>query len=99
MDGQHEIALVTAAPYSRILQWRYIQSVLNNDGRNRSPAAGNPSGRYDVLVVARQQEEPGFRTKDLRSYLQERSLPFDETRYACLRRYHVAPAALKRILG
>ena len=97
-DEQRQVALVTAAPYSRILQWQYIQSLLD-DGLNLSPATDNPSGRFDVLVVSRQQEEPGFLTKDLRSYLRERGLPFDEARYACLRRYSSPPAALKHILG
>jgi hypothetical protein len=98
-DGSHKIDLVTVAPYSRILQWQYLQSVLY-EGRSESARTNrNPSGRYDVIVVTKSIEEPGFIVKDLRTYLKAAGITFDESRYACLRNHSIPPVILRQLLG
>jgi hypothetical protein len=99
-DGSRPIDMVTVAPYSRILQWQFLEAVLHQ-GRpvGASLIEGNPSGRYNVILVSRQEEEPGFRVKDLRMYLKEAEMPFDESRYACLRHQNIPLVMLRQIFG
>jgi hypothetical protein len=98
VEGQ-TIDLVTLAPYSRILQWQFLHRVLYGGFAPNPLHDKNPSGRYDVLVVSKCDEEPGFITKDIRTYLKEARLPFNEGRYSCLRNPNIPLVTLKQILG
>jgi hypothetical protein len=79
------ISLVTVAPQSRILQWGFINDLLQ--GKPKSDLQRKYfNGRFDVIVVWMDPAEPnGFGIKDLRSYLAENGIRFDAQRYECLR--------------
>lgn len=98
-DDAHHIDLVTVAPYSRILQWQFVHGVLYEGHSGAALRAKNPTGRYDVLVVTKTLEDRGFLIKDLRTHLAGQGIPFDETRYFCLRNQHIPLTTLKQILG
>lgn len=94
-----KIDLVTIAPYSRILQWQFLTRVLYEGYVVNPLRERNPSGRYDVLVVSKSSDEPGFIVKDIRTYLTDTSMPLDEGRYSCLRNPNIPIVTLKQILG
>lgn len=93
-DAEHQIDLVVVAPYSRILQWQFIMNRLYGP----QARVENPSGRYDV-VVATKTNDGGLLIKDLRSYLEAYDLPYNATRYACLRTANIPAVTHRDILG
>lgn len=96
LDDNNRIDYVLVAPYSRILQWKFVQDVLLEEGRTSAILPDNPAGRFDVLLVSKASHTAkGFITKDLRSHLQAQGLPFDDARYFCLRRNDISVIALR----
>lgn len=66
-DVAHNVQMVVVAPYSRILQWAHVSSLLRS-----KPAPPNPSNRYDALVIALAPDTPaGFLIQDVRSFVEE----------------------------
>lgn len=99
LDDQHQIRTVAVAPYSRILQWQFLQELLKNDWKRSNTQINNPSGQYDVLLVAPSGNEQGFVAHPLRNYVAARNIPFDESRYHCLRSHDIPMHVLKQILS
>ena len=66
------VRCVIVAPYSRILQWQFVRSLLHGVPYEEALAIC-PDGRYDVLVLPDQENRTNlsFRMKSLRDYLQE----------------------------
>lgn len=81
-----EVQQVIVAPYSRILQWQFLRSLLRGMPHEEALSIC-PNGRYDVLVLPNEQPHPslGFRMKTLRNYLQDQELAFNPDIYNCLR--------------
>lgn len=98
-DEKRTIDLVTVAPYSRILQWQFLQWLVNEGRSLQTLLSMDYGGRYDVLAVTKVAEEPGFLVKDVRSLLQQRELPFEAVRYACLRNRSLPQITFKSFKG
>lgn len=97
-DDSSRIEYVTVGPYSRILLWQFLHAIIFGGRSTTELSFRNPTGRYDVFVVAKTNAEPGFAARDIRSYLKEHKIEFDPSRYACLRGLQVSGASLKGIL-
>lgn len=97
-DDAHRIDAILMAPYSRLLQWQFLQQMSASSLHQAPPVANNPSGRYDVLLLAYTGGQPGYLKDDLRSYLSRTGLPFDPSRYDCLRHTHIPFHTLQQIL-
>jgi len=86
-ESNNIVHQVVTAPYSRILQWQFMRSVV----RGVSPEQAIeicPNGRYDVLVLPEQDRRAiSFRMKSLRSYLSEHGIDYNQEIYNCLRIY------------
>ncbi len=75
------IALVTVAPYSRILQWSFAR-LLAKGVPPVEALKQWPLDRFDVILLAFDPGRPSdFLLKDLRSYLSETGEAFDVSRY------------------
>lgn len=99
LDERHPIRMVAVAPYSRILQWQFLQELIRNGWKRQQQQLNNPSGQYDVLLIAQSDNEQGFLTHPLRNYVAARNIPFDESRYHCLRSHDIPMSVLKQILS
>lgn len=98
LDDQHRIRMVAVAPYSRILQWQFMQELVRNGWKRGNVQRNNPSGQYDVLVIADSENEQGILSHPLRNYVTARNIPFDEPRYHCLRSHDIPLDVLRQIL-
>ena len=99
LDDEHRIRLVVVAPYSRILQWQFLQELKKQDWKQKSNHLNSPSGQYEVLLVAPSNNEQGFITHPLRNYVAARNIPFIESRYHCLRSHDIPMHVLRQILS
>jgi hypothetical protein len=99
LDESNTIDLVTVAPYSRILQWQFLQWLIVEGRPLQKLLSMDYGGRYDVLAVTKTTGEPGFITKDLRSVLQLHNIPFDPVRYSCLRNRSLPQIGSKALTG
>ena len=99
LDGEHAIENVIAAPNSHILQWKYIRELLSKNAPADDMPPENPAGHYDVLLLCRTDgTERGFISQDLRTYLAAHNLPFDESRYTCLRSNKISANVLSQAI-
>jgi hypothetical protein len=99
LDDVHQILMVAVAPYSRILQWHFVQELMRNEWNRKQTQLNNPSGQYEVLLIAKSENEQGFLTHPLRNYVVAKNIPFDESRYHCLRSHDIPMHILKQILN
>jgi len=99
LDDHHQILMVAVAPYSRILQWQFVQELIRNDWTRKNMHQNNPSGQYDVLLIAKSGNEQGFLAHPLRNYVAAKNISFDESRYHCLRSHDIPMHILKQILN
>lgn len=99
LDEQHRIRVVAVAPYSRILQWQFLQELKRADWKKKTTQLNNPSGQYDVLLIAPSENEQGFVAHPLRNHVAARNIPFDESRYHCLRSHDIPAHVLRQILS
>ena len=100
LEEGKNIEYVTVVPYSRILQWQFVQNLLREGANGRSLSPENPAERYDVLLVARAADtDQGFIAKDLRSYLAARGISFVASHYTCLRSNSISMKVLTQILS
>jgi hypothetical protein len=98
-DEGRRIDLITVAPYSRILQWQFLQWLIV-EGRPLSTLLSvDYGGRYDVLAISKTAEEPGYIAKDLRTVLQTQNIPYDPVRYSCLRNRSLPQISIKALAG
>lgn len=99
LDERHQIRMVAVAPYSRILQWQFLQELIRNDWKRRNVQQNNPSGQYEVLLIASSENDQGVVSHPLRNYVTARNIPFDESRYHCLRSHDIPIEVLRQILS
>lgn len=76
------IQQVVIAPYSKILQWQFMRSVVRGISLEQAIDI-NPNGRYDVLVLPPQERRAlSFRLKSLRTYLAEYGIEYNPGIYS-----------------
>ena len=80
-----KVKSVFIAPYSRILQWQYVRSIVKGALQN-AIVQSSPDGRFDVLLLSDAAGANGeFEYQNLRDWLAAEGLPFDMGRYKYLR--------------
>ena len=85
-DGDGLIRQVVVAPYSRILQWKFIRSLLR-EINPQTAADICPNGKYDVLLLPDQikRDSLNYRAKTVRHYLKEQGKELNLSDYNALR--------------
>jgi len=78
------VGQVVVAPYSRILQWQFVRSLLK--GVSHQDVV-SPDGKYDVLVLPEHKggSTINIRVKSLRIFLVEHGFQYKPELYSCLR--------------
>lgn len=85
-ESEGIISMVVVAPYSRILQWKFVRCLLQGAGLEAALSLG-PNGRYDVLLLPdpRDRSTVNYRGKSIRCYLREHGIEFNIARSNILR--------------